>query len=325
MLSIGVGNVLLCGRPNIDFNLAVVQRVPVGHFSTANRKEGGPLMTWESRNGRRYFYRSQRDGAQVRKIYVGAGDAGRAAELAIDLRREQRQGVRDWLHQTAQTFAELDAIDAELAVGLAAVLYARYGQTMDARAARRTARKQGAFVMESAYCDPPLSPTEQETWRQLRERASRGDREATTELLPFLDQHPQLQEQLGDLSRLALNRWIDLVAGRDEIAKRTTHSKVLQLIASLQRDATDPLEQLLTRRVGMLWLQASYVDIQLAQAMSRTPQEQEFLAKRQHITQQAYATAIRAVRDYQQASGAVASRENVRPGGRRQPQQSLRP
>ena len=133
-------------------------------------------MTWESRNGRRYFYRSQRDGAQVRKIYVGAGDAGRAAELAIDLRREQRQRVRDWLHQTALTFEELDAIDAELAVGLAAVLFARFGQTMDARAARRTARKQGASVMESAYCDPPLSPSEQETWRQLRERASRGDR-----------------------------------------------------------------------------------------------------------------------------------------------------
>ena len=122
-----------------------------------------------------------------------------------------------------------------------------------------------------------------------------------------------------------LNRWLDLVAGRDEIAKRTTHAKVLQLIASLQRDATDPLEQLLTRRAGMLWLQAHYVDIQLAQAMSRTPKEQEFLAKRQHITQQAYATAIRAVRDYQQASGPTAPRENVRPGGRRQPQQSTTP
>ena len=282
-------------------------------------------MTWESRNGRRYFYRSQRDGAQVRKIYVGAGDAGRAAELANDLRREQRQRVRDWLHQTVHTLEELDAIDAELAVGLAAVLYARYGLRTDVRAARRTARKQGNSTMHGDHYGPPLSPSEQETWRQLRERASRGDREATTELLPFLDQHPQLQEQLGDLSKVALNRWLDLVAGRDEIAKRTTHARVLQLIASLQRDATDPLEQLLTRRVGMLWLQASYVDIQLAQAMSRTPKEQEFLARRQHITQQAYATAVRAVRDYQQASGAVASRENVRPGGRRQPQQSLRP
>ena len=128
-------------------------------------------------------------------------------------------------------------------------------------------------------------------------------------MLPFLDQHPQLQEQLGDLSRLALNRWIDLVAGRDEIAKRTTHAKVLQLIGRLQRDATDPLEQLLTRRVALLWLQAHYIDIQLAQAMSRTPKEQAFLDKRRCIAQAAYATAIQTLGTYQRASGAVAARK----------------
>ena len=109
--------------------------------------------------------------------------------------------------------------------------------------------------MEGAICDPPLSPDEKKTWVQLRERASRGDREATTELLPFLDQHPQLQEQLGDLSKVALNRWLDLVAGRDEIAKRTTHAKVKELIGSLQQNKDDPLEQLLARQIGLLWLQ----------------------------------------------------------------------
>ncbi len=106
-------------------------------------------------------------------------------------------------------------------------------------------------------------------------------------------------ERWGDLSKLALNNWLNLVAGRDEVGKRTIHAKVLRLIDSLRRDADDPLERLLTQRVGLLWLQAHYIDLQLELAVSRTHEEQAFLAKRQVATQQAYTGAIQALRDYQ--------------------------
>ena len=256
-------------------------------------------MGWETRNGRRYFYKCQRDGHQVRKIYVGTGDVGRAAELAMECRRERRDLVRQWLRQATHKFAELDAIDAELAVGLAAVLFAEHGVRVDSRAARRIVRNKGGLDMEGAVGKTTLSHDERETWQQLRDQASRGDREAAALLLPFLDEHPQLKERLGDLSRLALNRWLELVGGRDAVAVRATHGKVVQLVDSLRQDAADPLEELLARRAGLLWLQAHYVDVQLAMATSRTPQEQEFLAKRQRTTEQAYVVAIQSLRDYQ--------------------------
>lgn len=256
-------------------------------------------MGWETRNGRRYFYKCQRDGHQVRKIYVGTGDVGRAAELALECRRERRDWIRQWLHEADHKFAELDAIDAELAVGVAAVLFAAHGIRLDTRAARRINRKHGETVMAGNVRETPLSPEERETWQELREQSSRGDREAAAALLPFLDAHPQLQDRLGDLSRLALNQWLELVGGRDAVAVRATHGKVMQLVDSLRQDATDPLEELLARRAGLLWLQVHYFDIQLAQSTSRTEQEQEFLAKRQRTTDQAYATAIQALSDYQ--------------------------
>jgi len=256
-------------------------------------------MGWETRNGRRYFYKTQRDGHQVRKIYVGTGDVGRAAELALECRRERRDLVRSWLREAAQKFAELDAIDAELAVGMAAVLFTQHGVRMDARAARRIHRKQGGVAMGQTVREIRLTPVEQEQWQHLSEQASRGDREAAAALLPFLDAHPQLQNRLGDLSRLALNQWLELVGGRDAVAVRATHAKVVQLVDSLRQDGADPLEELLARRVGLLWLQAHYVDVQLAQATSRTMQEQEFLAKRQRTTDQAYTGAIQTLRDYQ--------------------------
>ena len=144
-----------------------------------------------------------------------------------------------------------------------------------------------------------LTPVEQEQWQHLSEQASRGDREASAALLAFLDEHPQLHHRLGDLSKLSLNRWLELVGGSDAVAARATHGKVMQLVDSLRQDATDPLEELLARRAGLLWLQVHYFDIQLAQSTSRTEQVQEFLAKRQRTTDQAYATAIQALSDYQ--------------------------
>ncbi|MBC7818269.1 MAG: hypothetical protein IAG10_15390, partial [Planctomycetaceae bacterium] len=266
-------------------------------------------MAWEDRNGRKYFYLSQREGNKIRKIYFGCGEAGRAAELALECRREAKNRPRDWLREAARKFAELDAIDAELAVGLVAILFAQYGIRMDTRAARRiNRRRRGDQIKEGTVCETSLTPKEQETWQRLCEQASRGDQEAAAALLPFRDEHPQLTDRLGDLSKLALNNWLNLVAGRDEVGKRTIHAKVLRLIDSLRRDTDGPLERLLTRRVGLFWLQLKYVDIQLAEAMSRTPQEQEFLAKRQLATQQAYAATTQALRDYQ-ARGSRSSQQ----------------
>ena len=259
-------------------------------------------MAWETRNGRRFFYISQRDGGQVRKVYVGTGDVGRAAELAIELRRERQQRVRDWLHLATTKFAELDAIDAEVAVGLSAILYAEHGIRLDARAARRILRKNEKSTTEGPIGEPTLSPGVQTMWHQLRVQASRGDREAAATLLPFLEQHPELKERLADLSNVALSGWLDLMAGDDDAAKGVPKAKVEKLAESLRRDMTDPLEKLLALRVGRLWLEGRYFDVQLAAALRRTPREQSFLAKHQRATQEAHTAAIQTLRDYQHRS-----------------------
>ena len=54
-------------------------------------------MGWETRHGRKYFYRSVRDGDRVRKRYFGAGFVGRRAARTYALRRaEQRAQKEAW-------------------------------------------------------------------------------------------------------------------------------------------------------------------------------------------------------------------------------------
>ena len=130
-------------------------------------------------------------------------------------------------------------------------------------------------------------------------RASRGDREAAAALLTLVDQHPELRSRWGDLSRIALNRWLTLVAGTDEVALKALHAEVMDVIRSLRSDSADSMEDLLARRVGMLWLQMHYFDVMVADATTRTPKEQEFLVKRQTATEKAYSEAILTLRDFQ--------------------------
>ena len=255
-------------------------------------------MPWALRNGRKYFYVSQREGDKVRKIYIGGGDIGRAAELTLEVRKERQERVRTWLRETAATYAELDAIDAELVIDLAAYLYATHGFLMNAHSARRTIKSKGISMIESVR-KVPLPPTELAKWNELRLRASRGDREAAAALLPVVDQHPELRSRWGDLSRIALSRWLTLVAGADEVTLKALHAEVLDVIRSLRRDSADPMEDLLARRVGLLWLQMHYFDVQVADATTRTPREQEFLVRRQTVTEKAYAEAIMILRDFQ--------------------------
>ena len=129
-------------------------------------------------------------------------------------------------------------------------------------------------------------------------RASRGDREAAAALLTLVDQHPELRSRWGDLSRVALTRWLTLIAGADAVALKALHAEVMDVIRSLRSDSADAMEDLLARRVGMLWLQMHYFDVQVADATTRTPREQELLVKRQTATEKAYAEAILTLRDF---------------------------
>ena len=255
-------------------------------------------MPWALRNGRKYFYVSQRDGDRVRKIYIGGGAIGRAAELAIDIRKDRQEQVRTWLAETAATHAELDAIDAELVIDLAAYLYATHGFVLNAQIARQVIKSKVVSMIEGIP-KVPLPPTELANWNELRLRASRGDREAAAALLPVVDQHPELRSRWGDLSRIALTRWLTLIAGTDEVALKALHAEVMDVIRSLRSDSADSMEDLLARRVGMLWLQMHYFDVTVAEATTRTPREQEFLVKRQAAAERAYAEAILTLRDFQ--------------------------
>ena len=103
-------------------------------------------MGWETRRGRDYYYRSEREGGRVVKRYLGGGLHGmQAAELAAE-EREERAAKRERERAERERWTTLEAPADELALltdALATVALAVAGYRRHARGEWRRRRGRG--------------------------------------------------------------------------------------------------------------------------------------------------------------------------------------
>ena len=64
-------------------------------------------MGWKTINGRRYYYKSEREGGRVKTTYFGAGEAGTLMADMVAFERSERAAEREQLR------AEREESDAE--------------------------------------------------------------------------------------------------------------------------------------------------------------------------------------------------------------------
>lgn len=109
-------------------------------------------MAWQTRNGRKYYYRSQRVDGRVRSIYVGSGAKGFLSALDVALtmkdRDQQRTVLNDLRAQNGQSAALLRELNRQMqllthGVLLVAGYYCHNRSEWRVRHGKhRTARKQ---------------------------------------------------------------------------------------------------------------------------------------------------------------------------------------
>lgn len=68
-------------------------------------------MGWERRDSKTYYYRGERIGTKVRKVYFGSGRAGRLAALDDERRREERRAARE-KDEAESLLADLAGVEA---------------------------------------------------------------------------------------------------------------------------------------------------------------------------------------------------------------------
>lgn len=130
---------------------------------------------------------------------------------------------------------------------------------------------------------------------ELVARARKGDRAALPLLRHYLDAHPEVWRQCGDLALTAREMWLALFAGPDLLVAESARLKMDEMRAELGGPNPTPLESLLVDRVLACWLQAQYADASYAQARGTgaNPADLREMMKRQESAQKRYLASIK--------------------------------
>jgi hypothetical protein len=86
-------------------------------------------MGWETRSGKQYYYRKEREGGRVRSVYVGRGETARLIAQLEAMRSDEREGkhisTRMDREQLQEQDAEFDALSKIVDEVVAATLIAQ--------------------------------------------------------------------------------------------------------------------------------------------------------------------------------------------------------
>jgi hypothetical protein len=122
-------------------------------------------------------------------------------------------------------------------------------------------------------------------FRELVRRARGGDVSALPQLRAALVAHPEVVDHVGDLERVVVRAWAELLGGGDAVSTEAVRQKAEQLRAEL--------EGLLVGQVVAGWLEMSHAQLQAADAGKVTPPHATFRLKRAESAQRRYLAAIK--------------------------------
>jgi hypothetical protein len=116
-------------------------------------------------------------------------------------------------------------------------------------------------------------------FNDLRERANRGDPAAQAELKQWLDSHPTVWRQLGDLAHHAQMEFIRLVAKGDCLFSESIKRRAEELRREIAGPFPTPLELVITERIVAAYLQSLYIDGQVALTDAELPKARLWLQR----------------------------------------------
>jgi hypothetical protein len=221
-------------------------------------------MALESRNGRVYYYTSQRVGGAVVRRYWGSGQLARSiAEYDAQLREDKKLRAldrKDRANRRAARAAELRdwlaRVNEVVAEALTAAGWHRHhrGEWRKKRGATMT-----TTTTQPRWYGPELAEASGTLDPATAAKAEKGDRSVTAAVDEFLSR-PAAAALWGDLGRRVLQRWVAKFAGSNLLTERALLRFAADLRDRLAGPHPDPLVQLVAERVVVAWVAANYVE-----------------------------------------------------------------
>lgn len=245
-------------------------------------------MGWQTRGnrGRRFYYRSERVGQQVRKVYLGRGEAAWQAAAEDAATKAKRAADRAALAEVQAKLAALDQLVDETGHGVNVLVEAtlaamefhchrgQWRRRMDVTNTNPDDSDSDDYVPEmpephkeaepqTTKAEPKVEAPKKPNLTPLEATiivARKGNRRILPILRRKLDEHPELWKHFGDLTIQAREKWLQLIAGKDLYLAETMRLHLDAMRTELAGPNPSPLDRLLVDRILATHVQVLYFE-----------------------------------------------------------------
>jgi hypothetical protein len=240
-------------------------------------------MGWETRSGKRYYYRSLwRNGTCV-KEYVGTGPVAEVAariDAVAGAERAARRTARDTRANGVATVARALAPFYALVDSVLAIVFAQAGYHMS----RKNWRKKRGFApplagQASQLLPPAPEPTGPDggplPGPELVARAETGDGGAAHAVRARANTVGPLEALGGDVAAVAISHIIGRMVATDSPARAVLEAKMQAIRLELVGPSATVLERLVADRVVATWLDLHKMEGEYAYASAAEVRAQQ--------------------------------------------------
>lgn len=128
---------------------------------------------------------------------------------------------------------------------------------------------------------------------EIRDRAENGDESVRPQVREFLDNHPDVVESLGNLTRMARSAMIDLLTGEDLYFREAQERELRELTEEIAGPRPSILEQLLADQIALCWQQVRLAEMRCALARESTYTEGDYYQRCMDRAQRRFLNAIK--------------------------------
>jgi hypothetical protein len=256
-------------------------------------------LALEFRNGRVYYYASERIGRSVIKRYGASGSLAYALSIFDATGREERklraEGRADRVNRLARIRAKLRKwlarVNSLVADALVAEGWHQHNRG-EWRRKRGKAMTTGAATIRPRWHGPELAQLAGTMDPVTAKKAAKGDRSVIAAVEAFLDR-PAAVILWGDMGRRVLERWVEKYAGSCRMTERALLRFAADLRERLAGPNPDALVQLVAERVVIGWVALSYFEHQYAGTDKLTVSLHEFYLARIEMAHRSLMSACR--------------------------------
>jgi hypothetical protein len=211
-----------------------------------------------------------------RKVYLRKGEVAEAHAQAIAEKQQRTQAEREAFCAEQKRVASVNFVWVKFQTKIRLLLDARmllsgfhrrrgewrgWRNPVNKENGTRARSEPAKAVSEAASRDPAAL---QAMLSNLVAQANTGDRQALTELRHFMDRHPEIEESVGDLARMAESAWLDLLVGQNKLARESVQRLLVKLKRDLAGQHPTDLEKLLVDDIGICYLAKRQAEIAAA-------------------------------------------------------------